>query len=85
MLLVIQRRGDKADATRTIPILDRDDSVDAVDVADAIDREIETVWGVIAALQCILAEHGDEPYINGALCLAKQPSRRIVRNQARCG
>ena len=53
--------------TKIAPILD---SVDALDVADAIDREIETVWGVIAALQCILAEHGDEPYINGALRLA---------------
>ena len=53
--------------TKIAPILD---SVDALDVADAIDREIETVWGVIAALQCILAEHGDDPYINGALRLA---------------
>ena len=50
--------------TKIAPILD---SVDALDVADAIDREIETVWGVIAALQWILTEHGGEPYINGAL------------------
>jgi hypothetical protein len=28
------------------------------------------VWGVIAALQWILTEHGGEPYINGALRLA---------------
>jgi hypothetical protein len=39
-------------------------------ITDALDREIETVWGVIAALQWILTEHGDEPYINGALRLA---------------
>jgi len=40
---------------------------DSLDIADALDREIETVWGVIAALQWILTEHGGEPYINGAL------------------
>ena len=40
------------------------------EIADALDREIETVWGVIAALQWILTEHGGEPYINGALRLA---------------
>ena len=40
------------------------------EIADALDREIETVWGVIAALQWMLAEHGGEPYINGALRLA---------------
>jgi hypothetical protein len=36
------------------------------DITDALDREIETVWGVIAALQWILTEHGDEP-----LCMPK--------------
>ena len=40
------------------------------EIADALDREIETVWGVIAALQWILTDHGGEPYINGALRLA---------------
>ena len=40
------------------------------EIADTLDREIETVWGVIAALQWMLAEHGGEPYINGALRLA---------------
>ena len=40
------------------------------EIADALDREIETVWGVIAALQWMLAEHSGEPYINGALGLA---------------
>ena len=44
--------------------------VDSVDIADALDSEIETVWGVIAALQWILTEHDGEPYINGALRLA---------------
>ena len=43
---------------------------DSIDIAGALDREIETVWGVIAALQWILTEHGDESYINGALRLA---------------
>jgi hypothetical protein len=43
---------------------------DALDVADAIEREIKIVWGVIAALQWILTEHGGEPHINGALRLA---------------
>jgi len=33
------------------------------EIADALDREIETVWRVIAALQWILTEHGGEPYI----------------------
>ena len=44
---------------------------DSIDIAGALDREIETVWGVIAVLQWILTEHGgDESYINGALRLA---------------
>ena len=43
---------------------------DSIDTADALDRDIETVWGVIAALQWMLTEHGGEPYINGALRLA---------------
>ena len=34
---------------------------DSLDIADALDREIETVWGVIAALQWILTEHAVNP------------------------
>jgi hypothetical protein len=42
----------------------------AVDIADALDAEIDTVWGLIAALQTIFTEHDGDPHIKGALRLA---------------
>jgi hypothetical protein len=42
----------------------------AVDIADALDAEIDTMWGLVAALQTIFGEHQGDPYIKGALRLA---------------
>jgi hypothetical protein len=42
----------------------------AVDIADALDAEIDTMWGLVAALQTIFGEHEGDPYIKGALRLA---------------
>jgi hypothetical protein len=42
----------------------------AVDIADALDAEIDTMWGLVAALQTIFGEHAGDPFIRGALRLA---------------
>jgi len=48
------------------PILD---NPTGLDIADALDAEIDSMWGLIAVLQTIFTE-GDNPYIRGALRLA---------------
>jgi hypothetical protein len=45
---------------------DRSTTVDAV---DALDREIDSVWGLIATIETILREN-DDHYARGALALA---------------
>ena len=52
-----------------IPVHDEDGPT-KVDVIDALDAEIDTVWGLIAALQTIFTEHDGDPHIKGALRLA---------------
>ena len=48
------------------PILD---NPTGLDIADALDAEIDSMWGLIAVLQTIFTE-GDNPCIRGALRLA---------------
>jgi hypothetical protein len=52
-----------------IPVHDEDGPT-KLDVIDALDAEIDTVWGLIAALQTIFTEHDGDPHIKGALRLA---------------
>jgi hypothetical protein len=58
----------EANMTKIVPI--HDPSISAPDVADALDAEIDAMWGLIAALQTISTEHSGDPYIKGALRLA---------------
>jgi hypothetical protein len=48
----------------------RDSEINAVGIADALDAEIDSMWGLIGVLQTILTEHDGDPYIRGALRLA---------------
>jgi hypothetical protein len=41
-----------------------------LDVIDALDAEIDTIWALIATLQTIFTEHDGDPHIKGALRLA---------------
>lgn len=54
--------------TKIVPI--HDPSISAPDIADALDAEIDAMWGLIAALQTIFTEHVGDPYLKGALRLA---------------
>ena len=40
------------------------------DIADALDAEIDTMWGLIAALQTVCNECGNNPFAKGTLRLA---------------
>jgi hypothetical protein len=53
-----------------VSIYDPDGSVQLEDIADALDAEIDSTWGLVACLQTILTEHDGDPYIKGALRLA---------------
>jgi hypothetical protein len=55
--------------SNVIPVHDEDGST-KLDVVDALDAEIDTVWALIAALQTIFTEHDGDPHIKGALRLA---------------
>jgi len=53
--------------TKIVPIRH---SSDQLDIADALDGEIDTMWGLVACLQTIYTEHRGDPFIRGALRLA---------------
>jgi hypothetical protein len=55
--------------SKVIPVHDEDVAT-RVEVIDALDAEIDTVWALIAALQTIFTEHDGDPHIKGALRLA---------------
>jgi hypothetical protein len=52
-----------------VPIHDPDSSVQLDDIADALDRQIDLMWALIASLQTIQSEHPD-PYTKSAPVLA---------------
>jgi hypothetical protein len=47
----------------------REDSSTTVDTVDALDREIDSVWGLIAIIETILREN-DDHYVRAAQTLA---------------
>jgi hypothetical protein len=63
---------------RVVPICDPDSSIQLDDIADALDGEIDSMWGLIACLQTILTEHDGNPYIKGALRLANSHLDALV-------
>lgn len=46
-----------------------EDSSIAADTVDALDREIDSVWGLIAIIETVLREN-DDHYTRGALTVA---------------
>jgi hypothetical protein len=56
---------------KIVPIRQNDESLSAkLDIADAIAREIDTMWGLIGTLQTIYTETGCDAYARGALRIA---------------
>jgi hypothetical protein len=47
------------------------------DLADALDREYDAVWGLIAALETLCRESGFDPYAKGALRIANDHVDRL--------
>ena len=47
----------------------RSATVDAIDAVDALDRELDLMWGLIAVIEIILREKDDQ-YVRSALALA---------------
>jgi hypothetical protein len=66
---VLLREAFAGQMSKVFPIHDEDVST-KLDVVDALDAEIDTVWALIAALQTIFTEHDGDPHIKGALRLA---------------
>jgi hypothetical protein len=53
------------------PNRENDDSLSAkLDIADAIAREVDAMWGLIGTLQTIYTETGCDAYARGALRIA---------------
>jgi hypothetical protein len=54
---------------KIVSIYENDIRSATVDAVDALDREIDAVWGLIAVIETILREN-DDRYVRGALALA---------------
>ena len=59
----------REDAMKTVSIRESGSPTQA-EVVDALDSEIDAVWGLVACLQTIFTEHSGDPYIKAALRLA---------------
>ena len=58
------------DATKIVPNCEDDDSSAKLDIADAIAKEIDMTWAIIAVIEILLRESGDHKYAQGGLRLA---------------
>ena len=58
------------DATKIAPNCENDDSSAKLDIADAIAKEIDMTWAIIAVIEILLRESGDAKYAQGGLRLA---------------
>jgi len=47
-----------------------EDTADTTDIVNALDAEIDNMWGLVACLQTIFTEHSGDPYVKGALRIA---------------
>jgi hypothetical protein len=56
---------------KSVPIPEKDDGLPTkLDIADAIAREIDAMWGLIGTLQTIYTETECDAYARGALRIA---------------
>jgi hypothetical protein len=60
----------REDATKIVPNCENDDSPAKLDIADAIAKEIDMTWAIIAVIEILLRDSGDDKYAQGGLRLA---------------
>ena len=60
----------REDATKIVPNCENDDSSAKLDIANAIAKEIDMTWAIIAVIEILLRETGDDKYAQGGLRLA---------------
>ena len=56
--------------SKIVPNCENDDSSAKLEIADAIAKEIDMTWAIIAVIEILLRETGDDKYAQGGLCLA---------------
>ena len=60
----------REDAMKIVPIRENDGGSAKLDIADAIAKEIDMTWVIIAVIEILLRESGDDKYAQGGLRLA---------------
>jgi hypothetical protein len=58
------------DTTKIVPNCENDNSSAKLDIADAITKEIDMTWAIIAVIEILLRDSGDDKYAQGGLRLA---------------
>ena len=53
-----------------VPTYESDDGSTKLDIANAIAREIDITWALIAVIEILIRESGDDRYAQGGLTLA---------------
>lgn len=53
-----------------VPGFESDDGQARLDIADAIAKEIDMTWAIIAVIEVVIREGGDNKYAQGGLTLA---------------
>jgi hypothetical protein len=53
-----------------VPGFESDDGSARLDIADAIAKEIDMTWAIIAVIEILIREGGDNKYAQGGLTLA---------------
>ena len=60
----------REDATKIVSNCENDDSSAKLDIADAIAKEIDMTWAIIAVIEILLRDSSDDKYAQGGLRLA---------------
>jgi hypothetical protein len=53
-----------------VPTYESDDCSTKLDIADAVAKEIDMTWALIAVIEILIREGGDDRYAQGGLTLA---------------
>jgi hypothetical protein len=53
-----------------VPAHENDDSSVKLDIVDAVAKEIDLTWAIIAVIEILIREGGDDRYAQGGLALA---------------
>jgi hypothetical protein len=52
----------REDTTKIVPNCESDDSLAKLDIADAVAKEIDMTWAIIAVIEILLRDSGDDKY-----------------------